>query len=127
MNLWSTIFVELRPKNFSAIRRIRISVKKFSVGRGGGQVVSVLAFYSKDPSLYPAEAYSFFCNIVFEKNENKQKRGRGWPTFKKLLHLKIMTARPLYSLCIPLRTLHLVSSTLHMVYMAQRKTLSRPF
>ena len=22
-----------------------------------------------------------FCNNVFEKNENKQKRGRGWPTF----------------------------------------------
>ena len=28
-----------------------------------------------------AEAYSCFCNIVFEKNENKQKRGLGWPTF----------------------------------------------
>ena len=43
------------------------------MGRGGNQVVSTLAFYSDDPSLNPAEVYSFFCNIVFEKNENKQK------------------------------------------------------
>ena len=44
------------------------------MGRGGGQVVSVLAFYSDNPSLNPAEAYSsYFCKILFEKNENKQK------------------------------------------------------
>ena len=48
-------------------------------GRGGGQVVSVLAFYSDDPSLNPADAYSFSVQIVFEKNENKPKRGRVWP------------------------------------------------
>ena len=47
-----------------------------SVGRGGGQVVSMLAFYSDDPSLNLADAYSFSVNFVFEKNENKQKRGR---------------------------------------------------
>ena len=41
-------------------------------GCGGGQVVSVLAFYSNDPSLNPAEAYSFSVKYVFEKN-NKQK------------------------------------------------------
>ena len=29
-------------------------------GRGGGQVVIVLAFYCDDPSSNPAEAYSFF-------------------------------------------------------------------
>ena len=51
------------------------------MGCGGGQVVSLLAFYSNDPSSNPAKVYSFFCNIVFEKNENKQKRGRGWSTF----------------------------------------------
>ena len=28
------------------------------LGRGGGQVVSVLAFYSDDPSSNPAEVYS---------------------------------------------------------------------
>ena len=52
------------------------------MGRGGGQVVSVLAFYSDDPSSNPAEAYNFSCKNVFEKNENKQKRGRGF-------HIKI--------------------------------------
>ena len=31
------------------------------LGRGGGQVVSVLAFYSDDPSSNPADACSFFC------------------------------------------------------------------
>ena len=30
------------------------------LGRGGGQVVSVLAFYSDDPSSNPADDYSFF-------------------------------------------------------------------
>ena len=61
-----------------------IIIKKciqFSLDRCGGQVVSVLAFYSDDLSSNHAEAYSCFCNIVFEKNENKQKRGLGWPTF----------------------------------------------
>ena len=32
-------------------------------GRGGGQVVSVLAFYSDDLSSSPADAHSFFCKI----------------------------------------------------------------
>ena len=34
------------------------------VGRGGGQVVSVLAFYSNNPSSNLAEAYNFFCKIT---------------------------------------------------------------
>ena len=32
-------------------------------GRGGGQVVSMLSFYSDNPSSNPADAYSFFCKI----------------------------------------------------------------
>ena len=44
------------------------------MSRGGGQVVSVLAFYSDDPSLNPADAYSFFVKFIFGKNENKLKR-----------------------------------------------------
>ena len=36
-------------------------------------MVSVLVFYSDDPSSNTTEAYKFFCKIVFEKNENKQK------------------------------------------------------
>ena len=46
------------------------------LGRGGGQVVSVLAFYSDYPISNPAELYIFFCKFVFEKNENKQKEAR---------------------------------------------------
>ena len=45
--------------------------------RGGGQVVSVLTLYSVDPSYNPAEVYSLICNL-FEKYENKHKRGREW-------------------------------------------------
>ena len=37
----------------------------------GGQVVSVFALYSIDPSSISAE---FFCEIVVEKNENIQKK-----------------------------------------------------
>ena len=48
-------------------------------GCGGGQVVSVLAFYTNDPSSNPAEAYSFSVKFVFEKNKNKQKEARGGP------------------------------------------------
>ena len=44
------------------------------LGRGGVQVVSVLAFFSDDPSSNPAEAYSFFSiKLVYEKIKNKQK------------------------------------------------------
>ena len=47
------------------------------MGRGGGgQVVSMLAFYYNNTSLNPAEAYSFSVKFVFEKNI----RGQGWPT-----------------------------------------------
>ena len=31
--------------------------------RGGGLVVSVLAFYTDNPSSNPADAYRFFCKI----------------------------------------------------------------
>ena len=49
-------------------------------GRGGGQVVSVLAFYSDNPSSDPTDAYNFFSvKFVFEKNENNKKRPRVGP------------------------------------------------
>ena len=50
-------------------------------------MVSVVAFYSDDPSLNPAEAYSFSVKFVFEKNENKQKEAGDGPTKKYILHL----------------------------------------
>ena len=48
------------------------------MGHGGGQVVIVLAFYSDDLSLNPAGL-----KFSVQKDENKQKSGRGWPIFKK--------------------------------------------
>ena len=47
--------------------------------RGGGQVVSVLAFYSNDPSLNLTEVYYFFVKNFLTRT--KIKRGRGWPIF----------------------------------------------
>ena len=57
---------------------------KFEIplGRGGGQVVSVLALYSDDPSSNPADVYSYSVKFVFEKNENKQKDAGVGPLFK---------------------------------------------
>ena len=43
------------------------------MGPGAGQVVSVHAFYSDDPSSYTDEVYSFYSVKLLEKNENKQK------------------------------------------------------
>ena len=37
--------------------------KIIKAGRGGGQVVRMLAFYSDDPSSNPAEDYSFSCKF----------------------------------------------------------------
>ena len=46
------------------------------MSRGGGQVVSVLAFYSDDPRSNLAEAYSFSLKFVFEKTKiNKTMSG----------------------------------------------------
>ena len=54
------------------------------MGRGGGQVVSVLAFYPDGPSSNPAHIYSFFCTICVRKRTKiNKKRGRGWPILKK--------------------------------------------
>ena len=58
------------------------------MGRGGGQVVSVFAFYSDDPSSNPADVYSFSVKFVFEKNENKQKEA-GLAHFLRIIVLKV--------------------------------------
>ena len=43
-------------------------------GGGGGQVVSVLAFYADDPNSESRLSLQFFSvKFVFKKNENKQK------------------------------------------------------
>ena len=73
-----------------ALRCKRIRCSKYPInvlpefgGRGGGEVVSMLAFYSDDPSSNPADAYSFSVKFVVEKDKNEQKRGLGH--FKKVL------------------------------------------
>ena len=47
------------------------------MSRGGGQVVSVIAFYSDDPSSNPADITVFSVKFAFEKNKIKQKKP-GW-------------------------------------------------
>ena len=39
----------------------------FNLGSGGGQVVSVLAFYSDDPSSNPAEIYNFSVKLSLKR------------------------------------------------------------
>ena len=46
-------------------------------------MVSMLAFNSDKQSSNPAEVFSV--EFVFEKNENNQIRGRGWPTIFNLV------------------------------------------
>ena len=51
-------------------------------GRGGGQVVSVLAFYSDDLSSNPAEVCSFSVKLLWKRTKiNKKEDGVG--PFKK--------------------------------------------
>ena len=52
-------------------------------------MVSMLAFYFDDPSSNPAEPKVFSVKFVFEKKENKEKRGRGWPIFRVKCRTKI--------------------------------------
>ena len=52
------------------------------MSRGGGQVVSVLTFYSDNLSSNPTVAYTLFCNICVGKEQKLTKRGR-FGTFKK--------------------------------------------
>ena len=37
--------------------------------RGGGQVVNVIAFYSKKPSLNPAEVYNFLLKLMLKRTK----------------------------------------------------------
>ena len=54
-------------EKFSSCYLKKLQQKIGLMGRGGGcLVVSLLAFYSDDPSSIPTEAHSFFC----KKNSN---------------------------------------------------------
>ena len=80
--MWGRLINDLRDDHCNANKQT-----------GGDQVVSALAFYSDDPSSNPTEAYNFSGKFVFEKNENKQNRGRGWPIFtnKRTVKNKLLT------------------------------------
>ena len=54
------------------------------MGRGGGQVVSVLAFNSDDPSSNPNEAYSFAVKLCLKKTKKTQKEADVVTLLKKI-------------------------------------------
>ena len=57
------------------------------MGRGGGQVFSVLAFYSDDPSSNPAEVYNFSVKLILKRTKiNKKEAGVG-PLKKTSLYI----------------------------------------
>ena len=64
----------------NTLTKIFSANKPLALGCAGGQVFSMLAIYSDDPSLNLTEVYGFSVKIV-EKNENKQK-GVGDGQFK---------------------------------------------
>ena len=44
------------------------------MGCGGGKVVSVLAFYSDNPSSNPAEVYNFSVKLLLKRTKINKKR-----------------------------------------------------
>ena len=68
-----------RSSERNQLRMFNISARNQSkkLERGGGLVVSKLAFYTDDLSSNTAEAYSFFCKILFEKNKKINKKRPG--------------------------------------------------
>ena len=57
------------------IKKLKMSVLKMNAkSRGGGLVVSVLAFYSDDPSSIPAEVYNFSVKLLLKRTKINKKR-----------------------------------------------------
>ena len=52
-----------------------------TMGCGGGQVVSVLAFYSDDPSSNPAEVYNFSVKLLLKRTKINGKEAGVGPFF----------------------------------------------
>ena len=76
---------DIFPRKKSGIERSKIIKlsKKRSNGRGVGQGVSALSLNTDNPSLNPAEVYSFSVKFVFDKNEYKQKEVGIGPFLRK--------------------------------------------
>ena len=52
------------------------------MGHGGGQVISVLAFDSDDPSSKLTEVNSFSVKFMFNRTKINKKGGQSWPILK---------------------------------------------
>ena len=79
-NTTTTVLQNNFASTFISATVVIVATATTRCGPCGGQVVSMLAFYSDHQSLNPPDAcYSFFAKFVFEKNENEQKR----PIFHK--------------------------------------------
>ena len=64
---WITVLQDLDSSYFVPVVQFNYLLKW---GRGrGGQVVSVLAFYSDDPNSNPAAIHSFYSVKFFERTE----------------------------------------------------------
>ena len=57
---------------------------KISKGCGGGQVVSVLAFYSNDPSSNPAQVSNFCVKLLLKRTKINNKEAGVGRFFKKM-------------------------------------------
>ena len=62
------------PCLYELIQLLLSSVINLMLGRGGGQVVSMLAFYSDDPSSNPAEVYNFSVKLLLKRTKINKKR-----------------------------------------------------
>ena len=70
-------------ERFEHACRIKINIQQ-TLGRSGGQVVSVLTFYSDNPSSNPAEVYNFSVKLLLKRTKiNKKEAGVG-PLEKKV-------------------------------------------
>ena len=66
--------------------QLSLAKKLLLLGRGGGLVVSVLAYYSDNPSSNPAG----YLNLLYKKTKINKKEARVGPSFfKKLLLLRL--------------------------------------
>ena len=74
--LWAAVSKGRQNKFAVKTRRddVGIKVRTSFLGSGGDQLVSVLAFYSDDPSSYPAEVNSFYSVNCLKRTKINKKR-----------------------------------------------------
>ena len=80
------------------------------MGRGGGQVVSVLAFFSDDPSSNPSEVYNFSVKLLLKTTKINKKEARVGPFKKKYYKIALWFEKEKEAGDGPLRTTSLPCS-----------------